>query len=115
MTKARDRRIAEEIAHELQRVLGPILPEELAENRDAVCGVFDRVFDRHRIVNEDVGARILARVPKELARLNLQYVETNRRLNVAVAETVHSGDATPTFRIVREFVDPEPTDEALAK
>jgi len=67
--------------------LGPILPEALAENRDTVCEVFERVFDRHHVVTEDVGARILARVPKELAVLNLQFAELNRQLDAAIRQT----------------------------
>jgi hypothetical protein len=80
----RERRIAEEIASELHRVLGPIMPESLAEHRDVVCEVFDRLFDRHGIVAEAAGARILAHVPKVLARLNQSFAELNRRLDAAV-------------------------------
>jgi hypothetical protein len=70
--KARDRKIAEEIASELTLALGgPVAPEMLAENRDAVCEVFERVFDAHGIVNEFAGANILKCVPKILAKAEL--------------------------------------------
>jgi hypothetical protein len=87
----REHRIAEEIASELHLTLGPTLPEALAgENRDIVCRVFGDAFDRHGIVDEASAARILARVPKELAARNLQFAELNRKLDVAVAATVGS-------------------------
>jgi hypothetical protein len=83
----RERRIAEEIASELQRVLGPILPQDLGENGDTVRGVFGDAFDRHGIINETVAARILARVPKELAAMNLKFAELNRQIAAAVRQT----------------------------
>jgi hypothetical protein len=63
------------------------MPEALA---DVVCRVFTDVFDRHRIVDESAAARILARVPKELAVLNLQFAELNLQLDVAVAATANT-------------------------
>jgi hypothetical protein len=83
-SRTRERAIAAEIADELHRVLGPILPQDLAgKNGDIVRGVFGDAFDRHGIINETVAARILARVPKVLARMNLQFAELNRQLAVA--------------------------------
>jgi hypothetical protein len=75
--------IASEIAHELHRVMGPILPEMLAEKNDVVCGIFAEAFDRHGVAAEAAGARILAAVPAELARLNFKYAEFNRQLDAA--------------------------------
>ena len=76
--------IANEIAHEIYQALGPTMPEALAKNGDVVCEVFGRAFDRHGIINEASGARILAYVPKELAVRNLQFAEINRQLVAAV-------------------------------
>lgn len=87
----RDRRIAEEIAAELTEALGPIAPEALIEHRDTVCETFDRVFDRHQIITEDAGARILGYVPKVLAARNLEFAETNRQLDAAAEENIMTG------------------------
>jgi hypothetical protein len=61
--------IAAEIAQELHACLGStMMPEDLVgQNRDVVCEVFGRVFDRHQVVSEVSGARILGYVPKLLA------------------------------------------------
>jgi hypothetical protein len=66
--KARDRKVAQEIADELTAALGPVAPEMLAANRDTVEEVFERVFDRHQIVTESAGANILKCVPRVLAK-----------------------------------------------
>jgi len=82
--RKREQAIANEIAHELHRALGTIMPSALAQNSDVVCKVFGEAFDRNRIVDESAGARILAYVPKELAARNLQFAELNRQLAAAV-------------------------------
>ena len=82
--RARERRIAEEIARELHRALGPHAPEALAENSDVVCGIFSAAFDEHRVVSESSGARILAYVPAELARLNQSFADLNLKLDAAI-------------------------------
>jgi hypothetical protein len=70
--KARDRKIAEEIADELAKALGStVTPEALAGRDDIVCAAFERVFDAHGIVNEFAGANVLKCVPKILARRQL--------------------------------------------
>jgi hypothetical protein len=80
--RARDRRIAEEIGTELCEALGgPVPPEALTENRDTVCEVFGRVFDRHGIVTESAGACVLACVPRVLA---IKLAERNRRIDAAM-------------------------------
>jgi hypothetical protein len=70
MTSAEERAIAVELAAELTKALGPVLPPEAlsAKDGDVVREVFSRVFDAHGIVIEAVGARILSRLPKLLAR-----------------------------------------------
>jgi hypothetical protein len=82
--RLRERRIASEIAHEIHRVSGPTLPENL--DRDVVCGIFADFFDRHKIVDESAGARILAHTPKVLAKLNLEFAERNCRLDAAMRQ-----------------------------
>jgi hypothetical protein len=84
----RERQIAEEIAHEIQRrVLGPTMrPEDLVGQNETVCGVFADFFDRHQVVSEESGARILAHVPKVLAKLNFEFAERNRRLDAATRQ-----------------------------
>jgi hypothetical protein len=90
--KTRERAIAQEIANEIRLVLGQVMPEDLGnKNQDLVCGIFAGAFDRHRVVDEAAGARILSYVPGILAKLNFNFAELNRRLDVAVAATVHSG------------------------
>ena len=79
-----ERAIASEIANELNRVLGRAMPEALADNRDIVCGIFATVFDRHHVVTEDAGERILQCVPKILAGRYQSYAELNSRLAAAV-------------------------------
>jgi hypothetical protein len=66
--KARDRKIAEEVVAELAKVLGPVAPEMLIEHRGVVEETFERVFNRHQIVNEFAGANILKCVPRVLAK-----------------------------------------------
>jgi hypothetical protein len=75
--------VAAEIAHELHRALGPAMPE-VGENRDTVCRIFADAFDRHQVVSEASGERILKCVPKILAGLYQSYYELNRRLDAAV-------------------------------
>jgi hypothetical protein len=82
--RARERGIAEDLARELHRLLGPHSPQALAEHSDVVCETFGRIFDRHGIVNESAGARILSYVPVELARLNFKFAEFNRQLDAAI-------------------------------
>lgn len=81
--RARERRIAEEIADAIHRS-GPTLPENL--NRESVCGIFADAFDRHGIVAEDAGARILSYVPKVLAGLNQSFADLNRKLDAAIRQ-----------------------------
>ena len=89
-SRKREKAIANEIANELHRALGPIMPEALAKNSDVVCKVFGEAFDRNRIVDESAGARILSYVPKILAGMNFKFVETNRQLDVAVRQPMAS-------------------------
>ena len=78
MTSPQERAIASELAQELCAALGPALPPEaLTANCETVCEVFGRVFDRHEIVIESVGARILSRVPKLLAK-NFKFAGRDR-------------------------------------
>jgi hypothetical protein len=81
--RMRERRIAAEIAHAIQ-ALGPTLPENL--DRDVVCGIFADFFDKHGIVDESAGARILAHTPKVLAKLNFKFAELNAQLDAAVRQ-----------------------------
>jgi hypothetical protein len=75
----------------MERIHQAILPEDLAAHSDVLCGVFGDAFDRHGIINETVAARILARVPKVLARLNLQFAELNLRARCGGASTNGNG------------------------
>jgi hypothetical protein len=88
--KARDRRVAEEVANGLHDALGPgllhqigggvVTPEALPEEiRDKIDEVFSRVYDAHGIVNKFAGANILKCVPRALAK-----AELNRQLNAAM-------------------------------
>jgi hypothetical protein len=87
--RTRERAIAEEIANEIHRVLGPVMPEDVGDkNQDLVCGIFAGAFDRYRVVDEAAGARILSLVPSVLAELNFNFAKLNRQLDVAVAATV---------------------------
>jgi hypothetical protein len=86
--RARERAIAAEIAHELHRALGPTMPEALGENRDIVCGIFADAFDRHQVVSEASGERILAYVPLELAERHRKFAELHRQLDAAVRSSV---------------------------
>ncbi len=86
MDIARERRVAEEIASELHRVLGPTMPEALAEKSDVVCGIFADAFDRHGIVDESVGARILGHVPKFLATMNQSLADLNAKIDAAIRQ-----------------------------
>jgi hypothetical protein len=108
MTRARERRIAEEIARELHRAIGNLMPESLPAHGDVVRSTFGDAFDRHHIVDETVAARILARVPRTLARLNLKFAELNAQLDAAV-------HVVPKFRIEREFIQPNAADDALSE
>jgi hypothetical protein len=82
----RERRIAEEIANELHRALGPIMPEDLGENSEVVERVFGDAFDRHHVVSEASGARVLGYVPAELARLNQSFADLNQKLDAAIRQ-----------------------------
>jgi hypothetical protein len=82
--RSRERSIAEDLARELHRLLGPHAPEALAENSDVVCDAFSRIFDQHGIVNESSGARILGYVPKVLAQLNFKHAELHRQIDAAI-------------------------------
>jgi hypothetical protein len=84
--RKREQAIAAEIANELHRALGPIMPEALAKNSDVVCAVFGRVFDRHHVVSEASGARILEYVPKILAGMNQSFADLNRKLDAAIRQ-----------------------------
>ena len=94
--KARDRRVAEEIADELAKALGgPALtaiarsriPSEALteETRDTVGEVFGRIFDQRGIVTEAAAANILMCVPRILAK-NFKAAERNRQLDAAMPQ-----------------------------
>jgi hypothetical protein len=92
LKRKRERAIASEVANELFRVLGAIRPEELVgENRDVVERIFGHAFDRHGVVAEASGARILEFVPKVLASLNLKYAEFNRQIDAAIRHQQPAG------------------------
>src|ERR1035437_2911877 len=96
--RARERAIAAEIANELAlspAMQGGLTPEPLSDNSSLVCEVFGRVCDRHQVVTEDAGARILEYVPKVLAKLNLKFADLNRQLDAAIRQTrtIGSGQA----------------------
>jgi hypothetical protein len=92
--------IASEIAHELHRVMGPILPEMLATRNDIVCGVFSRAFDQYKIFDEAVAVRILKFVPKRLAELNLKFAEFNRQFDAAIRHPRQpSGSSSAIFNL----------------
>jgi hypothetical protein len=93
--RKREREIAAEIADELHRVLGPTSPEVLAEKSDLVCGIFADSFDRHQVVSEASGERILAHVPLVLADLNRKFAELNRQLDAACVTAVAAGRRIP--------------------
>jgi hypothetical protein len=97
----RERRIAEEIANELHRALGPIMPEDLGENSEVVERVFGDAFDRHHVVSESAGARVLGYVPAELARLNFKYAELQLRLDAAMRPTIRAGATSRTLTAMR--------------
>jgi hypothetical protein len=102
--RARERAIADEIANELHRVLGPLNPEDLEKNSATVGEVFGRVFDRHGIIDEAPAAQILARVPKELAALNLPFADLNRKLDSAIrtsAPRAVTNDCHPAATLAR--------------
>jgi hypothetical protein len=82
--RARERAIASEIANELYRELGPILPEMLATKNAVIHKVFADAFDFHSVTDEPSAGRILAHVPKALAGHNLKFAELQRRLDAAV-------------------------------
>jgi hypothetical protein len=69
MTSSEERAIAAELVRELVKELGPMMPESLAAiSGEKVCEVFELVFNRRKIVIETVGASILSRVAKLLAK-----------------------------------------------
>jgi len=86
--RKRELAIASEIANELFRALGPaMMPESLGEkNRDVVEKVFGDAFDRHGVVAESSGARILGFVPSMLAKLNFKFAEFDRQLDAAIRQ-----------------------------
>jgi hypothetical protein len=90
--------VASAIAHELHRVMGPILPEMLATRNDIVCGVFSTVFDQYKIFDEAVAARILKFVPKRLAELNFKFAEFNRQFNAAMRPAINPERLALTHR-----------------
>jgi hypothetical protein len=52
-SRKHERAVASEIAHEIHRVMGPILPEMLAEKNDVVCGIFaDALSERDLHFND---------------------------------------------------------------
>ena len=82
--RAKERRISEEIARELHRVMGPFVPEMLTIKSDAVVAIFTAAFDSHNVVDERAGERILHHVPVVLADLNREYAELDSRLAAAM-------------------------------
>ena len=82
--RAKERRIAEEIARELHRVMGPFVPEMLTIKSDAVAAIFTAAFDSHNVVDERAAERILHHVPVVLADLNREYAELNSRIDAAM-------------------------------
>jgi hypothetical protein len=93
--RSRERAIAAEVANELFRALGPaMMPESLGEkNREVVERVFDSMFDKHGIVTEASGARILGFVPSMLAKLKLKYAELDRQLDAAIRHPQLAGSS----------------------
>jgi hypothetical protein len=83
--------VALQIAQELTRALGPILPEALATANETVCGIFADAFDRNEVTNEAAAARILGYVPKFLVDLNSQFAELNARLDAAIRQPIRAG------------------------
>ena len=84
--RTRERQIAEGIAAELHRVMGPILPEMLATKNAVIHKVFADAFDFYSVTDEPSAGRILAHVPKALAGLNLKFAELQRRLDAAMRQ-----------------------------
>src|ERR1019366_6279067 len=84
--KAKERRISEEIARELHRVMGPFVPEMLTIKSDAVEAIFTAAFDSHNVVDERAAERILHHIPMVLADLNREYAELNSSLAAAVRQ-----------------------------
>jgi len=89
--RKKEQAVAAEIADEIHRQLGPTRPEALGENREIVCGIFADAFDRHQVVSEASGARILGYVPKILAGLNQSFADLHRKLDAAVRQPMGIG------------------------
>ena len=85
--RTRERQIAEGIAAELHRRMGPILPEMLATKNAVIHKVFADAFDLHSDTDEPSAGRILAHVPKALADLNREFAVLNRQLDFAIRQT----------------------------
>jgi hypothetical protein len=81
--RKRSREIATEIATEINRVLGPIMPEMLATKNDVIQKVFGDAFDRHG-VSEAEAEIILSYVPGMLAANNAQFADLHRKLDAAI-------------------------------
>ena len=76
MTSSEERAIAAELADELVKELGPMMPESLAAiSGEKVCEVFELVFNRRKIVIASDGERVMARTWRLLAK-----AERNRQL-----------------------------------
>jgi hypothetical protein len=84
LRRAKERRISEEIAAEINRQLGPIPPETLAERNELICAIFGAALDRHKIVNEAIAARVMAFVPQFLADQHRKFAELDRKLGAAM-------------------------------
>src|ERR1019366_8789888 len=85
--RKKEQAVAAEIANEIHRQLGPVMPEALAVKNDVICKVFGDAFDRHGIT-ESAAERILHYVPKELAAMNNKFAELQRRVDAAVRSSV---------------------------
>jgi hypothetical protein len=70
---AADKLIMEDVGGAIMRLVDG-KQEDNVVNRDIVCAVFGRVFDRHQIVTESAGALILACVPRVLAK-NFKFAQ----------------------------------------
>jgi hypothetical protein len=83
--------VALQIAQELTRALGPIMPEALAVANETVCAIFGNVLDQNRITDEAAAERILHFVPPFLADLNRGRAELDARLAAAISEMGRPG------------------------
>jgi hypothetical protein len=83
--RARERRIAAEIANELYHALRPAMDKGpdaetlMAENRGLVAHIFGIACERHQLATEAAAARVLAYVPSVLAEMNRRFEDLNKK------------------------------------